>query len=173
MRPLLVALELLILLVCVVLPRLWNYPEVFSGDAVYFVDADCYSRMSRVQLCWQHPGLVVRHHEFENFPDGTTPHTTAPFDYAIILLALALKPFCPNPVELAGAFVSPLLGLIAGLFLWWWGRLFRFRYRWAALFLYAFSPILVHGTSLGRPGSSVTVDCGPAGGVLRGMGSRG
>ena len=151
MRRLLPALELVIVLVCVLFPRCWNVGDVFIGNDVYFTDADCYSRMTRVRACWEHPGSIIRHHDFENFPDGTTPHTTAPFDYLIVTTALLLKPFCLNPVDLAGAFVSPLLGLMAGLFLWWWGRRFRFRYRWAALFLYAFSPILVHGTLLGRP----------------------
>ena len=151
MRPLLAALELLILLVCVVLPRCWNHEQVFVGDTVYFTDADCYSRMSRVRICWEHPGSIVRHHDFENFPSGVSPHTTAPLDYAIVFLALALKPFTTNPVDSAGAWISPLLGLAGGLYLWWWCRRLRFRYRWPALLLYAFSPILVHGTLLGRP----------------------
>jgi hypothetical protein len=50
--------------------------DVFVAGNIYFTDADCYARMTRVQMCSEHPGLVVRHHDFENFPTGTTPDTT-------------------------------------------------------------------------------------------------
>src|SRR5439155_763303 len=96
-------------------------------------------------------GLIVRHHNFENFPQGTTPHTTAPLDYLIVALAVALKPLTAHAIDLAGAVVSSLLALIGGWFLWWWSRQMNFRYRWVMLILYALSPILVHGTELGRP----------------------
>src|SRR4029434_2816467 len=33
---------------------------------------------------------------------------------------------------------------------WWWRRM-KFRYCWMMLILYAISPILVHGTEVGRP----------------------
>src|SRR5204862_604882 len=105
--------------------------------------------MTRVQMCSEHPGLIVRHHEFENFPTGTTPHTTAPLDYLILALSILLKPFSAHPIDVAGAFISPLLALFGGLFLWCWSV--KLRYRWVMLILYAVSPILVHGTELGRP----------------------
>src|SRR5881398_3754144 len=107
--------------------------------------------MTRAQMCDAQPGLIVRHHAFENFPQGTTPHTTAPLDYLILGLSLLLKPFTAHALDLAGAFVSPLLALLGGWFLWWWSRRMRFGYRWVMLILYAISPILVHGTELGRP----------------------
>jgi len=50
--------------------------DVFVAGNIYFTDADCYARMTRVQMYSEHPGLVVRHHDFENFPTGTTPDTT-------------------------------------------------------------------------------------------------
>src|SRR4029077_11648808 len=128
-----------------------NYQDVFVAGNIYFVDADCYARMTRVQMCDAKPGLIVRHHAFENFPQGTTPHTTAPFDYLILGLSLLLKPFTMHALDFAGAFVSPLLALLGAWFLWWWSRRMQFRYRWAMLILYAISPILVHGTELGRP----------------------
>lgn len=121
-----------------------------AGD-IYFTDADCYARMTRVRLCAEEPGRIVRYHNFENFPVGTTPHTTAPFDYIILALSLLLKPFSVHALDLAGALVSPLLGVATACFLWWWTRLAGFRYRWPALILFAASPILVHGTELGRP----------------------
>ena len=142
-------IEIAILSVLILATRCANYQDVFIAGNIYFTDADCYARMTRVQLCSKHPGLIVRHHEFENFPTGTTPHTTAPLDYLILALSMLLKPFTAQAVDLAGALVSPSLALLGGWFLWWWSA--RFRYRWAMLILYAISPILVHGTQLGRP----------------------
>jgi hypothetical protein len=107
--------------------------------------------MTRAQMVREKPGLIIRHHAFENFPKGTTPHTTAPMDYLIVALSFLLNPFTAHAIDLAGAFVSPLLALLGGWFLWWWSRRMKFRYRWVTLILYATSPILVHGTELGRP----------------------
>jgi hypothetical protein len=140
---------LIILTVLILTTRCANYQDVFVRGKIYFTDADCYARMTRVRMCSEHPGLIVRHHDFENFPAGTTPHTTAPLDYLILGLSIALKPFTAESLDLAGALVSPLLGLIGGWFLWRWCM--NFRYRWVTLILYAISPILVHGTELGRP----------------------
>jgi hypothetical protein len=150
-RAVLAAIEIAILSALIVATRCANYQDVFVAGNVYFVDADCYARMTRVLMCSKHPGLIVRHHVFENFPPGTTPHTTAPLDYLILGLSVLLKPFTTQPIDFAGAFISPLLALLGGWFLWWWSRRMRFRYRWVTLILYAISPILVHGTELGRP----------------------
>jgi hypothetical protein len=102
-------------------------------------------------MCAQAPGLIVRHHDFENFPQGTTPHTTAPLDYLILALSILLKALTGHAIDLAGALISPSLALIGGWFLWWWSLRMKFRYRWVMLILYAISSILVHGTELGRP----------------------
>jgi hypothetical protein len=107
--------------------------------------------MTRVQLVRAKPGLIIRHHDFENLPQGTTPHSTVPLDYLIFGISLLLNPFTSHALDLAGAFVSPLLALLGGWFLWWWSRRMKFRYRWVMLILFAISPILVHGTELGRP----------------------
>ena len=147
----LVFIELAFLSALVLATRCANYQDVFVAGNIYFVDADCYSRMTRVRICEAAPGLVVRHHAFENFPHGTIPHTTAPLDYLILGLSLLLRPFTADALDLAGAFVSPMLALFGAWFLWWWSRRMKFRYRWAMLILYAISPILVHGTELGRP----------------------
>jgi hypothetical protein len=144
-------IEVAILSALILATRCANYQDVFVAGNVYFVDADCYARMTRVQMCAKKPGLIVRHHDFENFPLGTTPHTTAPFDYLILGLSFLLKPLTTQPLDLAGAFISPLLALIGGWFLWWWSRRMKSRYRWVMLILYAISPILVQGTELGRP----------------------
>ena len=147
----LAVVEIVILSALVFATRCANYQDVFVAGNVHFVDADCYARMTRVRMCATRPGLILRHHDFENFPQGTTPHTTAPLDYLILALALLFKPFTTQPLEVAGAFVSPLLALAAAWFLWWWSRQMKFRYGWVMLILFAISPILVHGTALGRP----------------------
>lgn len=144
-------LEIVILSALVLATRCANYQDVFVGQSIYFTDADCYARMTRVRMCAEHPGLIVRHHQFENFPAGTTPHTTAPLDYLIVGLSIFLRPFNDRTLDLAGALISPLLALIGGWFLYWWAGRMRFRHRWALLILFAISPILVHGTELGRP----------------------
>ena len=143
--------EITVLSALILATRCANYQDVFVAGNVYFVDADCYARMTRVQMIKEKPGLIIRHHAFENFPQGTTPHTTAPLDYLIVALSFLLNPFTAHALDLAGAFISPLLALIGGWFLWWWSRRMQFRYRWVLLILYATSPILVHGTELGRP----------------------
>ena len=150
-RGLLNVVQIVLLSALILVTRCANHENIFVAGNVYFVDADCYARMTRVQMCHAKPGLIVRHHSFENFPAGTTPHTTAPLDYLILGLSLLLEPFTMHPLDLAGTFVSPLLALFGGWFLWWWSRKMKLRYRWVMLTLYAISPIIVHGTELGRP----------------------
>jgi hypothetical protein len=146
-RTLLAILEVVIFSALIVATRCANYRDVFIGREVYFTDADCYARMTRVRMCLENPGKIVRHHGFENFPAGTTPHTTAPFDYLVAGLSIVT----PGPVDIAGAIVSPLLALLTGWFLWWWSRHLALPYRGALLLLYSISPIVVHGAELGRP----------------------
>ena len=150
-RGALIAIEIAILSALVLATRCANYQDVFVAGNVYFTDADCYARMTRVRMCEKDPGLVIRHHNFENFLQGTTPHTTAPLDYLILALAITLKPFTAHGIDLAGALISPMFALLGGWFLWWWAWRMKFRYRWVMLSLYAISLILVHGTELGRP----------------------
>lgn len=143
--------------------RCWNLRDVFIDGRIYFIDADCYSRMTRAAAVAAHPGTILRHHDFENWPQGTTPHTTAPLDYLIVGLKGILdvgfsvldraqtSVLHRQTLDLAGALISPLLGLGGTLFLALWLWRFRVRYGGMALLLYAVSPILVHGTLLGRP----------------------
>ena len=146
-RALIAVVEVLILSALIVATRCANYRDVFIGDDVYFADADCYARMTRARICFDRPGTIVRHHAFENFPAGTNPHTTAPLDYLIVALSVAMG----GALDTAGAIVSPFLALVTGWFLWWWSRRMQLPYRGAMLILFALSPILVHGTALGRP----------------------
>jgi hypothetical protein len=142
-------IEIAVVSVLILATRCVNYQDVFVAGHVYFTDADCYARMTRVRMCSENPRLIIRRHDFENFPTGTTPHTTAPLDYLILALSIFLKPLTAHAIDVAGALISPLLALLAGWFLWWWSV--KFRYRLVMLILYAISPILVHGTELGRP----------------------
>src|SRR5439155_16398805 len=72
-------------------------------------------------------------------------------DYLILGLSILLRPFSEHAIDLSGAVISPLLALIGSCFLWSWSGRMKLRYRWALLILFAISPILVHGTALGRP----------------------
>ena len=89
MRRTLFVTEILIISALVIVTRCANYGDVFFGGQINFVDADCYSRMTRARICFEHPGTIVRRHDFENFPIGISPRTTAPLDYLI--------DFCENP----------------------------------------------------------------------------
>ena len=136
--------------------RCANYRNVFvtseAGDIrqIYYVDGDCYSRMTRVREVLDGWGMI-HYHLWENYPKGTWPHTTAPMDYLIAGIALLLKPFMADYIDMAGAIVSPLLGVMMTAFLALWARELNQQYRKLMLLLVALSPILVHGTALGRP----------------------
>ena len=143
--------EIIFIGTLVLVTRCANDGDVFFGGQINFIDADCYSRMTRARICFEQPGTIVRRHDFENFPNGISPHTTAPLDYLIVALAIALMPLSKNALDLAGAIVSPLLSIALGIFLCWWTRKMRLRFRWGSLILYGASPMLAHGFALGRP----------------------
>jgi hypothetical protein len=129
----------------------WNRSDVLlprsdGGTLVVLADGDCHSRLQRAALVAARPGTVVRAHDFENHPDGTLPHTTAPLDYLIAALSILVR-----PLDVAGAWISPLLGLLTVLFLFFWSRALDLRPRWPMLLLFAVSPALTHAFALGRP----------------------
>ena len=142
-----------------------NARQTFIEGRIYFLDGDCYARMTRARMILEHPGMVIHHHDFENFPDGVQSHTTAPFDYAIVVLKWVLdgvaalfgetgRRLLPaeQTLDLAGAIISPLCGAAACVYLGWWARREMRRALWVAVPLFfALCPILVHGTLLGRP----------------------
>ena len=131
-----------------------DWREVFPGERrVFFVDADCYARMTRVRAVCEHPGLVLTAHEFENYPFGTRPHTTALFDYLVWALSGVIGVFTRgvDARDLAGAWVSPVLGLLAVAAGGVWANRARLPGRVPMFLVLAGSPILAHGFALGRP----------------------
>jgi hypothetical protein len=154
------------ILLCLILAlsaRCWNLRDVFVEGKIYFVDADCYSRMTRVQQILQTGRPILRKHDFENWPAGVTPHTTAPMDWTIIAGKWVLDAgfaiferagtslLHAQTLDLSGALVSPLLGLLTCGFLAIWGWQQKASGWLAPPLFFAVSPVLVHGTLLGRP----------------------
>ena len=153
---------LLSLLTLTFFARCHNRTQIFHDKGVFFVDGDCYSRMTRAKMVSEGQ-WVIRHHDFENWPIGVTPHTTAPLDWMIVALEpavdLAFKIADPRgtsayrnqSLDIAGALVSPMLGVLTAAWLWWWAGCMKLQFRSAMVLLFALSPIAVHGTVLGRP----------------------
>jgi len=117
-----------------------------------FIDGDCYSRMTRARLIEEgSEGFFIRHHDFENFPHGTTPHTTAPMDWLIVLAARLVGGSTPGALDRAGFAVSFWIGVFflcgARLLL---GAL-HMPYAGATVFLLAVSPVIAHAFSFARP----------------------
>lgn len=147
--------------------RFYPLTDVLIGGKLYFTDADCYSRMSRVQLVSAAPGTVLRWQGFENWPEGVFSHATAPFDYVIVGLERVLRLLWPSQgrfgtlsgetLDLAGALISPLFGVLLTLGAAVWARGVRMSdgkvvpLWWSVPLLVAVSPPLVHATVLGRP----------------------
>lgn len=157
-------IALLVLLALTFWARTYNRADVFhnTDGRIYFIEGDCYSRMERARMVTEGQ-WVIRRHDFENWPTGTMPHTTAPMDWLIVGVkgvcdaALGVidsqqrSPLRGQSLDLAGAIVSPLLAVLAALWLWWWAGWMRLPFRGAMVFFFAVSPVLVHGTVLGRP----------------------
>lgn len=157
---------LLILAICLValVARSWNLRDVFVEGGIYFTDADCYSRMTRAAEVAAGRQWIISRHQFENWPQGVTPHTTALLDWLIAggakvldwVLAVVERAGTSvlhgQTLDLSGALVSPLLGVLtcALLAAWPW-RGAPAGARWVPALFFALSPVLVHGTLLGRP----------------------
>lgn len=129
----------------------WNRDHVLilrpdGGWLVVLADGDCHARMQRVAMVMENPGTIIRTHDFENYPFGTVPHTTAPMDYLIAGTA-----WTTGSLDLAGAGISPLLGLLTVLFLGWWSWRLDLRPRWPIFLLFSISPTITHAFALGRP----------------------
>jgi hypothetical protein len=140
--------------------RAWYAPEWMLPDTTqtpsslrpWAVEADCYSQLARVQRILNGQGLLQNHFEVENWPEGLVPSTTAPFDYAILLLYFPLWPFTKHPLDWAGALVSPALWIaLAGFWMLIRSREFTLLGRALLIAGSAVLPSLIWATAFGRP----------------------
>lgn len=133
--------------------RLEKAGQVFINGDIFFLDSDCYTRMFRVKLLWDQFWPPIRFHAFENYPFGIQSHATALFDYLILFLGKFLN-FLQreNPLDLAGALISPFLGIGLLIYLiWWTGFFLPWKARVVALLAYCLFPALSWMQNIGRP----------------------
>ena len=133
----------------------WMLPDTTQNPSAlrpWAVEADCYSQLARVQRILQGRGLIQNHFTVENWPEGLTPSTTAPFDYVILLLYAPLALFTTHPLDWAGALVSPALWVALVLF-WMLFRSREFNFAGRAIFLLGSTalPAFIWATACGRP----------------------
>jgi len=133
----------------------WMAPDTMQQPPAmrpWAVEADCYSQLARVQRILHGQGLIQNHFTVENWPEGLTPSTTAPFDYVILLLYAPLALFTRHPLDWAGALVSPALWVALVLF-WMLFRSREFTLAGRALLLIGSTalPAFVWATACGRP----------------------
>ena len=133
----------------------WYSPDTNQDPPVmrpWFVEADCYSQMARVQRILAGQGLIQNHFTVENWPQGLVPSTTAPFDYFILLLYFPLKLFTHYPLDWAGVLISPVLWAALVFFLLF-ARLREFSRLGCGLFIVgsALLPKIIWATEFGRP----------------------
>ncbi|MBX7157145.1 MAG: hypothetical protein K1X66_01985 [Verrucomicrobiae bacterium] len=142
----------LLILLCLS-ARLEKADQVLMNGDIFFLDSDCYTRMFRVKLLWDQPWPLIHFHAFENYPYGISSHATAPLDYLILFLGKFLDLLQrKDALDLAGALISPLLGIGLLIFLLWWTKLFLpTQARVAALFAYCLFPALSWTQNIGRP----------------------
>lgn len=134
------------------LTRLKYLKLAFYQGHVYFVDADCFTRMFRVRRLLEEHLFFQSFHPFENFPDGIHTHTTSLFDWIIGGLALALSVVTPDFLDWSGLLVSPLLAAGTAFFVYHLSA--KWELGWARyLFLggVLLSPSLIWSGSVGRP----------------------
>ncbi len=140
--------------------RAWYAPEWMLPDTTqtppamrpWAVEADCYSQLARVRRILNGEGLLQNHFAVENWPEGLVPSTTAPFDYAILLLYFPLWFFTKHPLDWAGALVSPALWIaLVGFWLLIRSREFTVLGRGLLIAGSAVLPSLIWATSFGRP----------------------
>ena len=133
----------------------WMAPDTTQHPPAmrpWAVEADCYSQLARVQRILHGQGLIQNHFTVENWPEGLAPSTTAPFDYATLILYAPFSLFTQHPLDWAGALVSPALW-VALVFFWMFFRSREFNLVGRALLLFgsAALPAFIWATACGRP----------------------
>jgi len=140
--------------------RAWYAPEWMLPDTTqsppalhpWAVEADCYSQLARVQRILNGQGLLQNHFDVENWPEGLVPSTTAPFDYAILLLYFPLWLITKHPLDWAGALVSPALWIaLVGFWLLIRSREFTLLGRGLLIAGSAVLPSFLWATAFGHP----------------------
>ena len=133
----------------------WMLPDTTQQPAAirpWAVEADCYSQLARVQRILDGQGLIQNHFKVENWPEGLVPSTTAPFDYAILLLYAPLFLIVKHPLDWAGALVSPALWVaLVGFWMLFRSREFTLTGRALLLVGSAALPAFLWATACGRP----------------------
>jgi asparagine N-glycosylation enzyme membrane subunit Stt3 len=125
-------------------------PEVLDGR---LVDADCYLRLMRLEVLLSGGGWYNGAVPLINAPEGLVMHWTRPFDLLILLVALPFLVFLPLPAALfwAGAFVSPLLQVVAAMTIVWAARPLLGRGgAWLAVVLFLAQPAVYGVFQIGR-----------------------
>ena len=131
--------------------RLTRLEDVFSQQRPTFLDSDAYTRMERVRQMEKNNWLPIRFHDFENAPHGIVSHATSPLDYAILFVSLPLRLFwdAESARDLAGVWISPLVGFLGLVMLW---RLLQGEPgRWWALLAYSAFPAIAWSQNIARP----------------------
>lgn len=130
----------------------WFENQPPSEFRPWAAEADCYSQLARVQRILDGQGLIQNHFTVENWPEGLVPSTTAPFDYAILLLYAPLKLFVKYPLDWAGALISPFLWACLIVFwIFFRSREFNFTGKLVLLFGSTVLPTIIWATAFGRP----------------------
>jgi asparagine N-glycosylation enzyme membrane subunit Stt3 len=130
----------------------WQPQPTAQGPRPFPVEADCYSQLARVQRILHGGALIQNHFTVENWPQGLTPSTTAPFDYVILALYAPLTLFTHYPLDWAGALVSPVLALaLVAFWIFFRSNIFHRTGRAALLVGLALMPALIWATAFGRP----------------------
>jgi len=153
MRRAIAVLSLIGFLAVVAAGRLVGAAHVFTTAGIFLVDADCYARLQRALPVYEGRQWIVRHHAFENAPEGVTPHTTAPLDWLLAGLArlIAFRTGDGPALEVAGAILPVLLGLASAGLVWAWARRLPGPARWLGPMLFAASPAIAWTSTVGRP----------------------
>ncbi len=133
----------------------WMAPDTTQTPPAvrpWAVEADCYSQLARDQRILHGQGLIQNYFTVENWPEGLVPSTTAPFDYAILLLWAPLALLTRHPLDWAGALISPALW-IALVAYWSLFRSREFGLVGRALLIIGSTalPAFIWATACGRP----------------------
>ena len=136
----------------VALTRFKSLGMLWVDGQIFFADADCYARMTRVARLVGDGQWVQRFHDFEDSPHGVVPHTTAPLDWLLGAFAGVAGIWTQQPLEWAALLAPPLVGAAAGLVLYVLAaRLLPNWARWPLLLTYLLSPMLLWANAALRP----------------------